>query len=89
MGWCVIVNPARQVECPVPELISVSRQGPREGTTAGGLVRGAHPVYGGSSLSGFGTRMQGECREKESEAGQSGKKRKFVRGKTNHRVTGP
>ena len=28
----------------VPELVSVSWQGPKEGTTGGGLVRGAHPV---------------------------------------------
>ena len=44
MGQCVDVSPARQVESPVPELISVSRPGPRQGTTGGGLVRGAHPV---------------------------------------------
>ena len=44
MGWCVDVSPARRVESPVPKLISVSWQGPREGTTGGGLVRGAHPV---------------------------------------------
>ena len=31
VGWCVEVSPARQVESPVPELISVSSQGPREG----------------------------------------------------------
>ena len=44
MGWCVDVSPARQVGSPVPELVSVSRRGPREGTTRGGLGRGAHPV---------------------------------------------
>ena len=33
-----------QVESPVPELISVSGQGPREGTIGGGLMRGAHSV---------------------------------------------
>ena len=44
MGQCVDVSPARQVESPVPELISVSWQGPREETTRGGLVREAHPV---------------------------------------------
>ena len=44
MGQCVDVSPARQVESPVPDLISVSRPGPRQGTTEGGLVRGAHPV---------------------------------------------
>ena len=44
MGWCVSVSPARQVESPVPELVSVSWQVAREGTTRGGLVKGAHPV---------------------------------------------
>ena len=44
MGRCVDVSPARQVESPVLELVSVSRQGPREGAARGGLVRGAHPV---------------------------------------------
>ena len=43
MGQCVDVGPARQVESPA-QSSSVSRQGPREGTTGGGLVRGAHPV---------------------------------------------
>ena len=41
VGRCVDVSPARPVENPAPELVSVSRQGPREGTTGGGLVRGA------------------------------------------------
>ena len=44
MGWCVDVSPARQVKSPAPELVSVSRQGPQEGTARGGLGRGAHPV---------------------------------------------
>ena len=44
MGWCVDVSPARQVDSPIPELVSVSWKGPREGTTGGGLMRGAHPV---------------------------------------------
>ena len=44
MGQCVDVSPARQVESPIPELASVSWQGPREGTTGGGLMRGAHPA---------------------------------------------
>ena len=44
MGQCVDVSPARQVENPVLELISVSQQGAREVTTGGGLVRGAQPV---------------------------------------------
>ena len=44
VGQCVDVSPARQVESPVLELISVSRQSPREGTTRGGLAKGAHPV---------------------------------------------
>ena len=44
MWASVDVSPARRVESPVPELISVCRQNPREGITRGGLVRGAHPV---------------------------------------------
>ena len=44
MGQCVDVSPVRQVESPIPELASVSQQDPREGTTGGGHVRGAHPV---------------------------------------------
>ena len=36
------VSPARQVDGPVRELVSVSWPGPREGTTRGG--QGAHPV---------------------------------------------
>ena len=50
MGQCVDVSPELQVESPVPELISVSWQGLREGTTGG-------PPPGGSSLPGFSTRM--------------------------------
>ena len=44
VGRWVDVSPARPVESPAPELVSVSRQGPREGTTGGGLLRGAHSV---------------------------------------------
>ena len=32
------------VESPAPELVSVSLQGPREGTTGGGFVREAQPL---------------------------------------------
>ena len=42
MGRCMDVSPARQVDGPIPELVSVSRPGPTEGTTGGVLVRGAH-----------------------------------------------
>ena len=41
MGWYMDVTPARQVESPILEVISVSWQGPREGTTGGG--QGAYP----------------------------------------------
>ena len=44
MGRCVDVSPARQVESPILGLVSVSWQGPREGTTGDRLVRGAHPA---------------------------------------------
>ena len=40
----VRVSPASEVESPVLGLVSVSWQGPREGTTRGGLAKGAHPV---------------------------------------------
>ena len=70
------VNPARQGESPILELVSVSQKGLREGTTRGGLVRGAHPVVDGSSLPGFGTRMQGKCGEKQ-QARHSGKKKEI------------
>ena len=39
-----------QGKSPTLELILVSQKGLREGTTRGGLVRGAHPVVDGSSL---------------------------------------
>ena len=42
MGRCVDVSPARPVERAVLDFVSVSRQGPREGTSGSGLVRGAH-----------------------------------------------
>lgn len=42
VGRCVDVSPARPVERPVLDFVSVSRQGPREGTSGSGLVRGAH-----------------------------------------------
>ena len=44
VGRCVDVSPARQVESPILGLVSVSWQGPREGTTGDRLVRGAHPA---------------------------------------------
>ena len=77
------VSPARQVESPIPELASVSWQGPREGTTGGGLLK---PSCGGFSFPGFSTRMQGECREKESEPGSQARKGNLLEG--NERVTG-
>ena len=38
------VSLARQVQSPILELVLVSLQGPREGTTRGGLMREAHPI---------------------------------------------
>ena len=38
------VSPARKVESPILELVSVSWQGVREETTEGGLVRGTCSV---------------------------------------------
>ena len=77
MGQCVDVNPARQVESRILWLASVSRRGPREGTTGGGLLK---PSCGGFSFPGFSTRMQGECREKESEPGSQARKGNLLEG---------
>ena len=38
------VSPARLVKSPVSELVSVSKQGPRDGTREGGLMREAHSI---------------------------------------------
>ena len=78
MGRCVDVSPTRQVESPVPELISVSWQGPREGTTRGGLVRGAHTAA--VDLPSWHQNLR-QVQRKRERAGQSGKKRKFIREK--------
>ena len=84
MGWCgcqpqwVDVSPARQVESPVLELISVSQQGPRGGTTGGGLVREAHPV---GWISEFLHHNVRQVKIKESELGSQVRKGNFIRGK--------
>ena len=73
MGWCVDVSPARQVESLFQELISVSQQGPREGTTGGGLVRGAHT----DAVDLLSQVSAPECKasaEKKRPSQQSGKK---------------
>ena len=74
MGWCVDVSPARQVESPSPELVSVSQQGPREGITGGGLVRGSHPgaVDLPSRVSTPECRTSAEEREQGSQAQKRG-----------------
>ena len=80
MGRCVDVSPTRQVESPILGLVSVSWQGPREATTRGGLVRGAHPV-----AVDLPSRVRHQNvrrgREKESELGSQARKGKFIRGK--------
>ena len=68
---------------PRPELASASQQGPREGPTGGGLVRGAHPtrllwIFPPGFWHWSVRRVQ---RKEGEQAGQSGKKRKFIRGK--------
>ena len=76
MGQCVDVSPARQVESLFQELISVSQQSPREGTTGGGLVRGAHPVA--VDLPSQVPTPECKARQRKRErAGQSGKKREI------------
>ena len=67
---CVWASPARQGESPVQELISVSRQGPREGTTQ---LRWILPP-------GFRHQNVKRVQRKREQARQSGKKRKFIRG---------
>ena len=74
----VRVSPASEVESPVLGLVSVSWQGPREGTTRGGLVRGAHPAA--VDLPSWHQNLR-QVQRKRERAGQSGKKRKFIRGK--------
>ena len=70
------VSPARQVDGPVRELVSVSRPGPREGTTRGGLVRGAHTVA--VDLPSQVPTPECKARQRKRErAGQSGKKREI------------
>ena len=76
------VSPARQVESPILELVSVSWQGAREETTEGGLVRGTCSVV--VDLPSWV--LASECREKESELG-SQRRRNLLDG--NERVTGP
>ena len=76
MGQCVDVSPARQVENPVLELISVSQQSPREGTTGGGLVRGAHT----DAVDLLSQVSAPECKasaEKKRPSRQSGKKKEI------------
>ena len=70
---------SNQVESPIPELISVSGQGQREGTTGGGPMREAHPV-GVGLPPGFRHQNVRWVKRKRERAGQSGKKGKFIRG---------
>ena len=70
------VSPARQVESLFQELISVSQQSPREGTTGGGLVRGAHT----DAVDLLSQVSAPECKasaEKKRPSRQSGKKKEI------------
>ena len=65
---------------PRETLVAVSQPGPREGTTGGGLGRGAHHV----AVDRPSQVPAPECKasaEKKRASGQAGKKRKFIRGK--------
>ena len=81
MGRCVDVSPARQVESPILGLISVSWQGPREGTTRDGLGRGAHPVGMDLPSQVLAPECKANAEEKQSKLGSQARKGKFIRGK--------
>ena len=80
MGRSVDVSPARQVKSPIPEMVSVSQKGPREGTTGGGLLREAHPV-----AMDFPSQVSApECKvsaEKKSKLGSQARKGNLLEGK--------
>ena len=86
MGQGVHVRPARRVESPVPELISVSRQNPREGITRGGLVRGAHPVVVDLPHQVWVPECKASAEKKRVESGSQARKGNVLEGK--ERVTG-
>ena len=87
MGWCVDVSPARQVESPAPELVSVSRQGPREGTARGGLGRGAHPVAVDLPSPVLAPECKASAEKRVSKPGGQARKGNLSEG--SERVTGP
>ena len=86
MGRCVDVGPARQVGSPARSS-SVSRQGPREGTTGGGLVRGAHPVAVDLPFQVSAPQCKASAEKKRASQAVRQEKGNLLEGK--ERVTGP
>ena len=84
MGRCVDVSPTRQVESPVPELISVSWPGPREGTTGAG---GAHPVAVDLPFQVSAPQCKASAEKKRASQAVRQEKGNLLEGK--ERVTGP
>ena len=87
MGWCVHISPTRQVQSPVPELFSVSQQGPREGTIRGGLGRGAHPVAVNLASWVFAPECKARAEKKRESWAVRQEEGNLLQGK--ERVTGP
>ena len=84
MGRCVDVSPARQVESPVLDLMSVSQQDPREGTTGAG---GAHPVAVDLPFQVSAPQCKASAEKKRASQAVRQEKGNLLEGK--ERVTGP
>ena len=75
------VCPAKQVESPIPELASVSWRGPREGTTGGGLMKGAHPVAVDLPSQVLAPECKASAEKKRASQAVRQEKGNFIRGK--------
>ena len=79
------VSPARQVESPILEIISVSWQ--REGTTGGGLGRRAHPAAVDLPSQVSAPECKASAEKKRSSQAVRQEKGNLLEGK--EKVTGP